>query len=315
MKILFLLAVLVPTHFIVCPVVWADNEKQKLSIETLDDRLIVRFGESEIAHYVFQDPKTPRPYFAHVKTPGGTQATRNHPPVEGQDKTDHKTIHPGIWMAFGDLDGEDFWRNKASIQHVRFIEPPQVSDNSSSFVEEKRYLASDGTEVCREIFHWKIHSLDDGFLMEWNATFSSEREFYFGDQEEMGLGVRVATPIAEKNGGLLQDSEGRKKAKRIWSNAARWCDYRGPIDEQTVGMSLLCHPENFRPSWMHARDYGFMAANPFGRKAMHKGEESKVIVKPGESLNVRFGVWIYDMKPDAEIDIETAYRKYVELCD
>ena len=66
MKILFLLAVLVPTHFIVCPVVWADNEKQKLSIETLDDRLIVRFGESEIAHYVFQDPKTPRPYFSLI---------------------------------------------------------------------------------------------------------------------------------------------------------------------------------------------------------------------------------------------------------
>ena len=131
----------------------------------------------------------------------------------------------------------------------------------------------------------------------------------------MGLGVRVATPVAEKNGGLLRDSKGRKKAKRIWSNAARWCDYRGTIGEQTVGMSLLCHPENFRSSWMHARDYGFMAANPFGRKAMHKGEESKIIVKPGESLHLRFGVWIYETEPDAEIDIEAAYRKYIELCD
>ena len=66
---------------------------------------------------------------------------------------------------------------------------------------------------------------------------------------------------------------------------------------------------------MHARDYGFMAANPFGRKAMHKGEESKIIVKPGESLHLRFGVWIYETEPDAEIDIEAAYRKYIELCD
>ena len=285
-----------------------------LTIERQDDRLVIRAGDNSIAHYVFRDPKIPRPYFAHVKTPRGTQATRTHPPREGTDAIDHATMHPGIWLAFGDLDGEDFWRNKASIRHVKFVEPPSVTNGTATFVEEKNYVAADGDGVCRERFHWKLHQLDHGFLMEWESRFTSDREFYFGDQEEMGLGIRVATPLTEKNGGLLRDSEGRKKAHQIWSNAARWCDYSGTINDRHVGMTLLCHPENFRNSWMHARNYGFMAANPFGRKAMHKGDTSKIVVRPGEALVLRYGIWIYESPERLKAsECESIYQRYVQL--
>ena len=74
--------------------------------------------------------------------------------------------------------------------------------------------------------------------------------------------------------------------------------------DRAVGMTILCHPDNFRPSWTHARNYGFMAANPFGRKAMNKGDESKVIVKPGESLRLRYGIWIHATQHDAEVDMD-----------
>jgi hypothetical protein len=80
-------------------------------------------------------------------------------------------------------------------------------------------------------------------------------------------------------------------------------------------MTILCHPDNFRPSWMHARDYGLMVANPFGRKAMKQGDESKVTIKPGESLKLRYGIWVYASKRDTDVDIESVYRKYVKLND
>jgi hypothetical protein len=44
---------------------------------------------------------------------------------------------------------------------------------------------------------------------------------------------------------------------------------------------------------MHARDYGFVAANPFGRKAMKKGTASKVVVNPGETLHLQYAIWIH----------------------
>ena len=66
---------------------------------------------------------------------------------------------------------------------------------------------------------------------------------------------------------------------------------------------------------MHARNHGFMAANPFGRKAMKRGDESKVIVEPGESLKLRYGIWIYASRRDADVDIEAVHRKFVQIND
>ncbi len=289
------------------------KQEKQVTINHLDDRLVIQVGGQDFAHYVFRDENIPRPYFAHVKTPSGLPITRTHPPVEGKDATDHATMHPGIWLAFGDLDGDDFWRNKASIRHVKFVETPRGGKGSASFVEEKRYVAADGREICTELFRCRLHALDGGFLMEWDSSFSGNREFFFGDQEEMGLGVRVATPLAENNGGQLRDSEGRRNSRQIWSNAARWCDYSGAVNDRRMGVTILSHPDNFRVSWMHARNYGFMAANAFGRKAMKKGDASKLVIKAGESLPLRYGIWIHESEGDRDIDLETVYRKYVTL--
>src|SRR5262245_8041463 len=75
--------------------------------------------------YVFRDPDIRRPFLAHVQAPNGVQVTRNHPPIEGQDATDHPTMHPGIWLAFSDLAGQDFWRNEAAVEHVEFLAEPE----------------------------------------------------------------------------------------------------------------------------------------------------------------------------------------------
>ena len=53
-------------------------------------------------------------------SPCGLKATRNHPPVAGVDAPNHDTMHPGLWLAFGDISGTGCWRNKGRIQHVRF---------------------------------------------------------------------------------------------------------------------------------------------------------------------------------------------------
>jgi hypothetical protein len=91
----------------------------------------------------------------------------------------------------------------------------------------------------------------------------------FGDQEEMGLGVRVATGIAEKNGGIILASTGDRTARATWGKSFGWCDCSGELGDRRVGVTLMPDPANFRPSWFHNRDYGLMVTNPFGRKAMN----------------------------------------------
>ena len=163
-------------------------------------------------------------------------------------------MHPGVWLAFGDLSGQDFWRNKARIVHVRFIEPPAVRDGQVTFTAENTFQAANGGEVCKQTSRLTLAARPAGYLLIWEATFRPEqREMVFGDQEEMGLGIRVATPIAVKQGGTIVDAMGRRNEREVWGNAADWCDYSGTIAGRHAGITTMCDPRNFRPSWHHAR--------------------------------------------------------------
>ena len=66
---------------------------------------------------------------------------------------------------------------------------------------------------------------------------------------------------------------------------------------------------------MHARDYGLILANPFGRKAFLGGEPSKVVVAPGEELRLRYGVFVHGTAQDAVPDLKSVYEDYLTLTE
>jgi hypothetical protein len=282
------------------------------AVQQKSECVIITDGGRPVATYVFRDDQIWRPYFAHVHAPGGIQVTRNHPPLPNVDATDHDTMHPGVWLAFGDLSGQDFWRNKARIEHERFSEPPTVREGQVTFTAENSLQTADGGEICNQTSRLTLAARPAGYLLIWEATFRSEhREIVFGDQEEMGLGIRVATPIAVKQGGTIVDALGRRNEREVWGNSADWCDCSGTIDGHHVGITTLCDPRNFRPSWLHARDYGALVVNPFGQQAFHKGPASKVVVKPGEAFRLRYGVLLHAGPPDAPPDLKAAYADFL----
>lgn len=290
------------------------NPQAKQTLDLVNDgrSVDIRLNQQSIGTYVYQDSTIPRPYLKNITNYEGVAVTRRHPPNPSSD-ADHANMHPGIWMAFGDLSGHDFWRNESRIQHAKFIEPPISRGSTASFTEQKEYRTPTGSLVCNEIFQLTCRIFDASILFTFDSEFSSDQPFYFGDQEEMGIGIRVRPEINERQGGQLLDSKKRMGAKEIWSQASRWCDYSGTIQNQKTGITLMCHPDNFRESWMHARDYGLLAANPFGRKAMQKGKSDKTLVKPGEALRLRYGVWIHGSVAPGEIN--QAYRDYVGNSD
>jgi hypothetical protein len=248
-----------------------------------------------VADFVFRDEIILRPHFANVHAPSGLRVTRNHPPIAGVDATDHDTMHPGIWLGFGDINGIDFWRNQGRIEHVRFVEPPTVSDNRLTFTSESRLLAPDNKTVCQLTSQIKLSGQSDGWLIVWVATFQSDDgELVFGDQEEMGFGARVATQLTEKHGGIIVNSQGKTKAAATWGQPAAWCDYSGIAGDRRGGITLMPAPSNFRASWWHNRDYGLFVANPFGRAAMQQGAPSAVVVKRGEPFRIAFAALVHD---------------------
>ncbi len=298
---------------LITPVVSSAGESPEVSFRRDHGRVRIEVGGQPIATYVYRDETIPRPYFADVRAPGGIRVTRNHPPVDGVDPTDHATFHPGLWLAFGDLSGADDWRNRARVEHERFVDEPAGGSGRGTFAVANRYLQEDGAIICREVCRYRILVRPSGYLLIAASEFASDSgDFTFGDQEEMGFGVRVATPLSVKKGGRLRNSDNLEAERGVWGKTALWCDYSGTIAGRDVGITLMPDPKNFRRSWFHARDTGLLVANPFGNEAFTKGKKSRVVVRRGETLRLTFGALFHGSPSGKEPDLAAAYGDFVE---
>ena len=95
-----------------------------------------------------------------------------------------------------------------------------------------------------------------------------------------------------------------------------WGDERpgfpiGRRSRKEIGISLFDHPSNPRhPTWWHARDYGLVAANPFGVSNFEgkpKGTGDMVLRK-GEEITFRYRILFHVGNP---VDSEVS-QKYLE---
>lgn len=279
-------------------------------------KVLVTVDGKTLATYVFEDKRISRPYFANVRAPGGVQVTRNHPPVKGEDPQDHATYHPGIWLAFGDISGNDYWRLKAKVLHDGFVKAPQGGLGRGGFTVRNRYLSKDDkSTVCTEICRYTFPVPPEGYLIVSDSIFQSDGgDFYFGDQEEMGLGVRVASPIRERAGnGRILSSEGLQGARITWGQPAAWCDYAGKISGKHAGVTIMASPNNIRESWWHNRDYGVFVANLFGREAVRQGPSRKIVVEKGKPFRLGYGVLLHASDGKDGPNLAKAYEAYKSI--
>jgi len=294
--------------------IYAAAERGGVTFEQGDGRVSILIADKNVATYVYNDPAVMRPYLCQVKTPGGIQVTRLHPPdpVANKRNDDHETMHPGLWLAFGDLNGGDYWRNKTAVRHVRF-DGPFTEGSVGRFTVVNRYENPGGGEpVCEETCTYSIHIALQGYLITAKSSFSSEKDFYFGDQEEMGFGMRLNTPLTVKFGsGEIRNSEGGVNEKGTWGNQAKWCSAGSAIDGRRVGIILMPDPANFRPSWFHSRDYGLVVANPFGKKSMTAPDDDAVQPDRSHTRHLGFGVFVFDLPQDQQPDYNQAYAVYL----
>lgn len=276
-----------------------------------DDRLDIALNGQDIASYYFAHKQTKRPFFAHVKTPGGHQVTRNFPPIEGQDPTDHAFMHPGLSLGFAVLDGENFWHNdRGIVHHEGFIREPEAGE-TARFAVRNRYASQDGSTICIEEARYAIYPNEDGYLISLDTEFSSPKPFYFGVREEMGLALRVASPLRVKDGnGAITSASGGKNEEGTWGLVDVWWDYAGTIHGKHVGLQLMSGPGN-PPVWAHSRDYGVLVANPFPVDK-EENREKQTIVDPKQPLRLRFGIQVHEHGDGEEFVPAQAYTRYQE---
>ena len=274
-----------------------------------DDRIDVAHDGQAIATYYFAHPQTRRPFFAHVKTLDGIQVTRNFPPIEGVDPTDHASMHPGISYGYAVLNGDNFWHNdRGVVTHERFTATPRATGDVAEFSVKNRYTGTDKSIICVEEANYRFTINEDGYLIAMSNQFSSDQEFYFGVREEMGLAIRVASPIRVRDaGGSILSASGGKNEEGTWGRVDRWWDYFGSIDGRSVGLQVMSG--NAQDVWSHSRDYGVLVANPFPLdNAENKGKRTPV--RAGDTFSLKFAVQVHSHAQRVDFDPKKAFERY-----
>jgi len=286
------------------------KEQPNFRVASGEDSLEFKLGEQSIANYYFRHDKVARPFFAHVRTPSGIQVTRNFPPIEETDPTDHPAMHPGIWLAFANINGVNFWHNNdGKVLYDGFETRPQ-SGAEVRFTTRERYVDAKGKDVCRSVTRHELTAVPSGWMLSIDTALHSGDDLVFTVKEEMGLGMRVATPISVKAGnGSILNASGGKDEQGTWGKHDRWWDYYGAVDDRQVGMMLMSGPDN-PPIWSHSRDYGLLVANPFPVDRP-QNRDKQTVVKPGEAFRLRFAILVHETTARASIDREAIYERFL----
>jgi hypothetical protein len=300
-----------------------------VTIIPVRDGFAFRVGADLVTTY-HHGPEVAKPYLWPLHAPGGTPVTRSWPltPAQAGDSTDH--VHQkSAWFCHGDVipegielkqkvkgvEGIDFWSETAGHGVIRCVAAKVVESPSGppALVTWNEWVSADGVKVLDEKRTLRLHALPQGYLLTVEVELTaSVCPITFGDTKEGSFGVRVRDSLNAQqslgqmllNGGKGRlvnaegkDGEGKNNNRDrtgCWGLPSTWCDYSGLADGQHVGIAVFADPKNPVPSYWHARGYGLLAANPFGRtQSGFPGVPPRtalVKLAKGEALRLRFGI-------------------------
>lgn len=293
------------------------NKEDKFIFREDGNRLHLHLGKTQIATYLLGHEQLTRRAFINMRTPSGIQVTRNFPARRPDDldpssrdaeRIIHPLMHPGLWMSFGWIDGNDFWRLNSKVQFEKYLEKPISSGLEASFSTRDRYLNQEGTEtVCLQDTSYRFRRIPAGIELIWEATFYNDnRDFLFGDQEESGLALRIASPLRVKGGtGRILNNRGEQNGAGTWGQNFGWIDYSGVVEGKRAGIMVIPHPENPRRCWSHSRDYGLLASNPFPKQPEERREPYITTkIKKGQRFKLAYTIIVHE-SDDEEFDPQT----------
>lgn len=242
------------------------------------------------------DEKNFKPVLHPIKTATGKTITRGFPltPKPGE-RADHMH-HVGNWFNYGNVNGIDFWGNGHTGEKIENggeiiltgIDTIIPGLNKAVLVTKAKWVEANRNELLNEkteyhfIVNGKTRIIDrivSLTALEKDITFKDTKEGLFAIRvaSELELPVGERTTIVGRNLKLKKSSmknrSGQYKSsdgifgKNVWGTRAKWMALFGEIENEKLTIAICDHPENPNfPTYWHAREYGLLAANPFGVK-------------------------------------------------
>lgn len=250
-----------------------------------NEQLVIRIRNQEFARYQF-GPACWKPFLYPLRAANGLSLLADAP-------LDH-LHHHGFWVAHARVNDTDFWLERPYCGRILHRAFDKVSSSAASglFTESCEWVNPGGSVVLKDTRTFTFYDSDPearSVDFELVLRCPGKEQVTLSPTNEAGLPVmRVAEPLAPRNGGALQNSVGKNKEKETYRERACWVDCSGKLGRLTCGIALFDHPENpEHPTPWFTRDYGPIAPN-YGLF-----REDPIVIEPKKPLRLRYRIFAH----------------------
>lgn len=294
------------------------------------DQVEIFIGGKLFTTYYFPT-EVAKPYFRPLRSADGTILTRDFP--EGNviplDHAKDRNLEPhqrDMYFGHGNLDGIDFWGEEVFSKFsegsafgrtvFRKLEAMQSGTSSGELRADFDLLSPHGRVIASEIQAFVFTGDADTRTVDCEFILMAppHADLTLGDTKEGTFGIRLRRELNSPPARMV-NSAGAEGEEAIWGKRADWVDYDGTVDGKDLGIAVFESPKSFRhPTYWHARTYGLLAANPFGRREfLHDPQQDGSWTIPqGKQLRFRYRVFIHQ-GDYREAKVGEAYQQYAAL--
>ena len=262
------------------------------------------------------------PILYPILNPDGTGMTRDWPINEDGRKGEEKDHphHKALFIGHQGQNGVDFWhggrKGAGTTRHARILDVRSGQDRAALKTfnlwedSEGKVLCSDTRELQFSVVNGaRVIDLElNMHASHGDLTFQEYKDGFVGlrTHPHLRLTAKPAKGVTDVFG-KARNSAG-DEGKAIWGKRADWVHYFGKADGKPAGIAFMAHPDNPRsPTWWHARDYGLVAANPFGPKK--NGADGEFVLPEGQTLTLRYR-FVFHNQDGAAVDIAGQFDQF-----
>ncbi|MEO8616731.1 MAG: PmoA family protein [Luteolibacter sp.] len=270
-------------------------------------QVVIRAGDKEILRYQGAAGELPRPDIKPAYIRGGYIQSIHTP--AGRIITDDFAVihlhHHGVWESWTKTEFEgrtpDFWNMGAETGRVEFVALDKVwqNDGKAGFQARHRFVdltVNPGKVVLLETWDVTVSTSGGTYVIDLTSTQNCATdsplklpEYHYG-----GLGFRGNAAWNGVDQCHFLTASGLTDRTKVNSSREKWCWIGGKLDGGTCGLTILCHPQNFRfPQPIRAHP-----TEPFFCYAPQQAGGMEIVA--GQKYISRYRLVIADGEPDAK---------------
>ncbi|MBC8126549.1 MAG: PmoA family protein [Gloeobacteraceae cyanobacterium ES-bin-144] len=283
------------------------------------NQLVIRAGSQEVLRYQAEPAELPRPeipkpfirggYIQSIRTPSGRLITDDFPA--------NHLHHHGVWSAWTKTEFEgrnpDFWNMGDVTGSVEFVALDSVwqKDGEAGFQARHRFIdltAKPSISALLETWEVRVSKADGNFLIDITTTqlCAGPSPLKLPEYRYGGFGFRGSKEWNNRDKPGFLTASGLTDRDKVNTSREKWCWLGGLVDGETCGVTILCHPGNFRfpqPIRAHPDEPFFCYSPP---------QLGDMEIVPNQPYVSRYRLVIADGKPDAKT-AEEWWQQYAKI--